>query len=198
MRAMAESAQMAGAGGIRANGPEDIAEIKKTVTLPMIGIHKLPDKRGKVIITPDLESARSLVAAGADIVALDATAESRPDEAELEKLIHEIRHSLKVPVMADISTVEEAIRAERFGADLVATTMAGYTSYTEKGKSADPDIALIQQLVKAVKTPVVGEGRFSQPSQVKEALDTGAHSVVVGTSITAPWEIAARFVRAIQ
>ncbi|CAH1217640.1 Putative N-acetylmannosamine-6-phosphate 2-epimerase [Paenibacillus allorhizoplanae] len=196
MRAMAESAQMAGAGGIRANSPEDIREIKKTVKLPMIGIHKLPDKRGFKIITPDFESARSLVEAGSDIIAIDATNQGRPDVSELERLIQEIKTKLKVPVMADISNEEEAIRAERFGADLVGTTMSGYTSYTEK--TDGPNLALIETLKRTVRVPIVGEGRFSQPHEVKEALNQGAHCVVIGTAITAPWEIAARFVRAIQ
>jgi N-acylglucosamine-6-phosphate 2-epimerase len=196
MRAMAECALMAGAGGIRANGPEDIREIKKTVNLPMIGIYKLPDKRGEKIITPDYESAIALVEAGSDIIAIDATDAGRPDESELERLIHKIKTKLKVPVMADISNLEEAVRAERFGADLVATTMSGYTPYTMKTEG--PNLQLIETLKHTVTIPIVGEGRFSQPYEVKEALSKGAHCVVVGTSITAPWEIAARFVRAIQ
>jgi len=103
---------------------------------------------------------------------------------------------LGLPVMADISNVEEAVRAERCGADLVATTMAGYTQYTVKTEG--PDLDLIERLVQTVSLPVVGEGRFSKPEEVREAIRVrGAHSVVVGTSITAPWEVAARFVRAI-
>lgn len=198
MRAMAECALMGGAGGIRANGPEDVREIKKTVPLVMIGIFKRPDKRGVTIITPDFESAKQLVEAGSDIVAIDATFEARRDESELLELIRAIRADLGVPVMADISNVEEAVRAERLGADLVATTMAGYTPYTANTKSGGPDLELIERLVRAVRVPVVGEGRFSRPEEVHEAIRVrGAHSVVVGTSITAPWEVAARFVRAI-
>jgi N-acylglucosamine-6-phosphate 2-epimerase len=195
MKAMAECAQMAGAGGIRANSPDDIREIKKTVKLPLIGIYKLPDKRGVPIITPDFESAAALVAAGADIIAIDATLEARADEVELGRLIHDIKTKLNVPVMADTSTLEEALRAERLGSDLAATTMAGYTPYSKKTEG--PDLLLIASMVKALKIPVVGEGRYSLPSEVKAAVDIGAHSVVVGTAITAPWEIASRFVRAI-
>ncbi|MGG1314593.1 N-acetylmannosamine-6-phosphate 2-epimerase [Cohnella laeviribosi] len=196
MRAMAECALMANAGGIRANGPDDIREIKKTVPLPMIGILKERDKRGVRIITPDFESAKILADAGSDIIALDATFEARQDEQELFELIQAIRFELGLPVMADISNVEEAVRAERCGADLVATTMAGYTQYTVKTEG--PDLDLIERLVQTVSLPVVGEGRFSKPEEVREAIRVrGAHSVVVGTSITAPWEVAARFVRAI-
>ncbi|UVI29536.1 N-acetylmannosamine-6-phosphate 2-epimerase [Paenibacillus spongiae] len=196
MRAMAESAQMAHAGGIRANGADDIREIKKTVSLPMIGIYKGLDKRGIRIITPDLESAKKLVDAGADIVAIDATLDARTDEQELLALIQAIRTDLGVPVMADISNVDDALRAVRCGADIVATTMAGYTSYTHKTEG--PDLDLIGRLVQAVEVPVIGEGRFARPMEVHEAIRVrGAHSVVVGTSITAPWELTARFVRAI-
>jgi len=197
IRAMAESALMGGAGGIRANGPDDIREIKKTVPLPLIGIYKLPDKRGVRVITPDFESASVLADAGADMVAIDATFAAREDEQELSQLIGAIREKLGVPVMADISTADEAIRAVKCGADIVATTMAGYTPYTEKTEG--PDLDLISQLVNKVDVPVIGEGRFSTPEHVHEAIRVrGAHSVVVGTAITAPWEVAARFVRAIE
>jgi N-acylglucosamine-6-phosphate 2-epimerase len=196
MRAMAECALMAGAGGIRANGPDDIREIKKTVPLPMIGIWKALDKRGVRIITPDFASAERLADAGADIIALDATFEARPAEEELRELVGRIKSELKLAVMADISNAEEALRAERCGADLAATTMAGYTPYTVKTEG--PDLDLIGTLVRTLTIPVVGEGRFSKPEEVREAIhQRGAHSVVVGTSITAPWEVAARFVRAI-
>lgn len=198
MRAMAECALMGGAGGIRANGEEDIREIKKTVPLPLIGIYKLPDKRGIRVITPDFQSAEKLAAAGADIVAIDASVQAREDEEEMFELIRAIREKLGVPVMADISTVEEAVRAERCGADIVATTMAGYTAYTEAAKTKGPDLDLIERIVKRVKVPVIGEGRFASPQEVREAIRArGAHSVVVGTSITAPWEVTSRFVAAI-
>jgi N-acylglucosamine-6-phosphate 2-epimerase len=196
MRAMAESAQMGGAGGIRANGEEDILSIKETVSLPVIGIYKLPDKRGITIITPTFESAEKLVKAGSDIIALDASIDARPEMEELSELIQRIRNELGVPVMADISTLEEALRAESCGADIVATTMAGYTSNSIKTNG--PDLDLIEQIVRNVKVPVIGEGRFSKPEEVNEAIiKRGALSVVIGTSITAPWEITARFVQAL-
>ncbi|MET3696988.1 N-acylglucosamine-6-phosphate 2-epimerase [Bacillus oleivorans] len=194
--AMAESAYNGGAGGIRANGEKDILEIKKNVPLPVIGIYKLPDKRGVTVITPDFQSAKKLADAGSDIIAIDASYEARPNLEELHELIHQIKTKLGIPVMADISNLEEAIRAEKCGADIVATTMAGYTPYTTK--TDGPDLDLIESIVKKVKIPVFGEGRFSKPEEVNEAInDRGAHSVVIGTSITAPWEITKRFVRAI-
>lgn len=199
MRKLAESALLGGAGGIRANGVEDIVAIKKTVDLPLIGIYKLEDKRGLKIITPDFDSADKLVNAGADIIAIDASNHARPSEEELYELITSIRQKLGVPVMADISTLEEAIRAEKYGADIVSTTMAGYTPYTENNKTVGPDLDLIERIVKNVKVAVIGEGRFSKPEEVYEAIRVrGATSVVVGTSITAPWEISNRFAKAIQ
>jgi N-acylglucosamine-6-phosphate 2-epimerase len=196
MRAMAECAAMADAGGIRADGADNIREIKKTVSLPMIGLEKGADKRGIRIITPDFASAQRLVQAGADIVAIDASFDARNSENELIDLIRSIHVELGAPVMADISNIEDAVRAVQCGADIVATTMAGYTSYTVKTEG--PDLDLIQRLVQTVNVPVIGEGRFSKPEEVREAIRVrGAHSIVVGTSITAPWEVAARFVRAI-
>ncbi|MEH7380307.1 N-acetylmannosamine-6-phosphate 2-epimerase [Bacillus sp. JJ1533] len=196
IRAMAESAYIGGAGGIRANGVDDIQEIKKNVPLPIIGIYKLPDKRGKTVITPDFESAQKIADAGSDIIAIDASIEARPDIEELQQFIYKIKTELRMPVMADISDLDEAIRAEASGVDIVATTMAGYTPYSKK--TDGPDLDLLESIVKKVKIPVIGEGRFSKPEEVNEAINVRrAHSVVIGTSITAPWEITNRFVRAI-
>jgi N-acylglucosamine-6-phosphate 2-epimerase len=48
-----------------------------------------------------------------------------------------------------------------------------------------------------VTIPVVGEGRYHTPEQVKQALEYGATAVVVGGAITRPKEITARYVKMI-
>ncbi len=192
MAAMAQAAEQAGAVGIRANGPEDIAAIRAAVRLPIIGIYKqdLPDV--EVYITPTLAAAREVVAAGADLVAVDATDRLRPGGLTAAQMIQGCRAELKVPVMADISTLAEGIAAAEAGADLIATTMVGYTPYSQH--LSPPDFDLIRELVSVVPTPVVVEGHITTPEQARRALDLGAYAVVVGAAITQPDWITRRFV----
>ncbi len=192
LAALAEAAVRGGAVGIRANLPQNIRAIREMVRVPIIGIYKhtLPDY--PVYITPTFEHARAVVEAGADIVAVDATARERPEP--LPELIRRIREELGVLVMADISTLEEGVTAAEMGADLVATTMSGYTSYTQDRRALGADIALVAQLAQRVTVPVICEGRISSPEDARLALEAGAWAVVVGTAITAIDHVTARFV----
>jgi N-acylglucosamine-6-phosphate 2-epimerase len=192
LAALAEAAVRGGAAGIRANLPQNIRAIRELVQVPIIGIYKhtLPDY--PVYITPTLEQARAVVEAGADIVAIDATARDRPEP--LQELIQRIHEELGVPVMADISTLDEGVAAAEMGADLVATTMSGYTPYTQHRRTMGADIALVGQLAQKVTVPVICEGRISSPEEARLALEAGAWAVVVGTAITAIDQVTARFV----
>jgi N-acylglucosamine-6-phosphate 2-epimerase len=190
--ALAVCAERGGAAGIRADGAEDVRSIREKVSLPIVGIYKVP-RGGRFFITPTLEHAREVVAAGADVVAVEATLENRPDQGELENLVRRIREDLGVPVMADISTFEEGIRAWKSGAELVATTLSGYTR--DSPEREVPDFDLVKKLAEA-SVPVVAEGHVRTPEQVRELFDRGAHSVVVGTAITDPVAITSWFVKA--
>jgi len=192
LAALAEAAVRGGAAGIRANLPQNIRAIRELVQVPIIGIYKHTLPNYPVYITPTLEHARAVVEAGADIVAIDATDRGRPEP--LHELIRRIHEELGVPVMADISTLEEGIAAEEMGADLVATTMSGYTPYTQHRRTMGADIALVAQLAQKVTVPVICEGRISSPEEARLALEAGAWAVVVGTAITAIDQVTARFV----
>jgi N-acylglucosamine-6-phosphate 2-epimerase len=192
MSALARCAERGGAAAIRADGPEDIRSIREAVSLPIVGIYKVP-RGGRFFITPTMEHAHEVVAAGADVVAVEATLENRPDQEDLEYLIRRIGEELGVPVVADISTFEEAIRARESGAELVATTLSGYTR--DSPQREDPDLDLVRKLAEA-NVPVVAEGHVRTPEQVRELFDAGAHSVVVGTAITDPVTITSWFARA--
>jgi predicted NBD/HSP70 family sugar kinase/putative N-acetylmannosamine-6-phosphate epimerase len=189
MARFAVAARQGGAGGIRANGVADIAAIRRAVRLPIIGIQKTPFPEGGWLITGSFEAARALVAAGADIIALDCS--RRGQELGALDRVRRIRSELGVPVMADIATLDEALAAEQAGADLVATTLRGYTADTGAIRTFDP--GFVRTLVEELETPVVTEGRVHTPEQAREALLAGAFAVVVGTAITAPREIARRF-----
>ena len=195
MAAMARAAQIGGAVGIRANGPDDIRAIRAAVSLPIIGIYKIRDPEFEPYITPTFEAAKEIADAGADIIAVDATLRPHPKNLSAAELIAQIK-TLGLPVMADISTLEEGIAAADAGADIVATTMSGYTPYSRQ--SDEPDFALIEELSRAVEVPIIAEGRIQTPEQARQAIDLGAHAVVVGTAITRPDVITKRYVEALR
>ena len=194
MEAMMASVVNGGAGALRVAGARDVRNSKK-FGIPVIGLTKpngLPKNwREIVYITPGLKEVRELIDAGADIIAFDGT--SRPhDNCTLEDIISEI-HSAGRLAMADISTVAEGKNCANLGADIISTTLAGYT--LESGEpTVGPDYELLKELVKTVNKPVILEGRIWEPSEVKKAFELGAHCVVIGSAITRPQLITKRFV----
>lgn len=194
MARMAMAAHSGGAVGIRANGPEDIRNIRAAVPLPLIGLYK--DGSEGVYITPTLAHARAVAEAGADMIALDATPRPRPGGEQLGDIIRAIHAELGALVMADISTVEEGLAAEAAGADVLSTTLSGYTPSSPR--QAEPDLALIAALTARATIPVIAEGRFRTSEQVCAALNLGAFAVVVGAAITRPQVITRWFVEAIR
>lgn len=196
MAKMATAAKMGGAIGIRANTPQDIRAICSAVDLPVIGIYKKVYKGFDVYITPTFETARVIAEAGCHMIALDATPRPRPEGENLADIIRRIHDEFDLPVMADCSTAEEAIRAVKLGADAVGSTLSGYTSYS--AKSPEPDFKMLGEMVKNAGAPVIAEGRFHYPDQVVRALQMGCHAVVVGGAITRPHETTQRFVEQIR
>ncbi|HBC76475.1 MAG TPA: N-acetylmannosamine-6-phosphate 2-epimerase [Candidatus Wallbacteria bacterium] len=194
MAKMALAAKLGGAAGIRANGVEDIRAIKKIVDLPLIGIIKKVYKDSDIYITPTVEEVSLLVDAGADIIAADATDRIRPGGASLDEFYARVREKYpKIILMADISTFQEGIKAEKLGFDIAATTLSGYTQYT-KGTIL-PNFNLLKELVSSLKIPVIAEGGIGEPAELKKAvIDLNAFAAVVGTAITRPREITRRFV----
>jgi N-acylglucosamine-6-phosphate 2-epimerase len=193
MSLMAIAAADGGAAAIRANGPEDVAAIAGAVTLPIIGIYKLGDPGG-VFITPTVETALAVLAAGASIVALDGTRRDRADGTTLAGQIAGIRESSDAPIMADVDTLEAGLRARDAGADAIATTLAGYTG----GSTADGvDIELIASLAKELDCPIVAEGRIRTDADVAAARAAGAYALVIGTAITNPVATTRSFVAAL-
>jgi N-acylglucosamine-6-phosphate 2-epimerase len=185
MALMARAAELGGASAIRANSPEHVAAIRAVTALPIIGIHKVGDPSG-VFITPTFEAAAGVVAAGADLIALDATLRPRPDGQPLCHQLDRIHTELGVPIMADGDTLDAGVAARDAGADLVATTLSGYTG---AGTPTGPDVDLVRRLVAAVDCPVVAEGRIRTPEDVRAVCDAGAYAVVVGSAITNPTDI---------
>jgi N-acylglucosamine-6-phosphate 2-epimerase len=192
MAAIARAAELGGAVGIRASGAEYIAAIRAQVQLPIIGIDKVWSGDSDIYITPTFAIAQPIAGAGADIIAIDGTPRPRPCGEWLADLIGRIHDELRKPVMADVSTWEEGVMAAELGADLVATTLSGYTPYSRQDPG--PDLDMLRQLVERVETPVIVEGKIWRPEEARRALALGAWAVAVGTAITNPMEITRRFV----
>jgi putative N-acetylmannosamine-6-phosphate epimerase len=197
MAAMARAAEMAGAVGIRADGPLDVAAIKGTVALPMLGIYKirLPTQHPRVYITPTFEAAAEIARLGSEIVALHVLPDYDQDIEALKTRIGRIKEELDVLVMADIATESDAVFAVEQGVDIVATTSARYAYPDER--IPGPPVGLVRDLVEAVPVPVIAEGHFKTPQDCAEAISAGAHAVVVGTALTAPERVMAEFVQAL-
>lgn len=191
---MALAAKQGGAIGIRCNGRDDIKTIKQAVNLPVIGLIKREIAGSDIYITPELEDVKAILEAGADIVALDLT--NREDRYTKGKALIDYIHKAGSRVMADISTAEEAIRAEQLGADYVSTTLSGYTPYSPQLDG--PDLELIVKLRGKLNVPLIAEGRIWSTDEAVSALAHGAKYVVVGSAITRPQVVTKRFVNRIS
>lgn len=193
MSKMALAAYQGGAKAIRANSKKDILAIKKEVDLPIIGIVKKDYPNSEVFITATIKEIDELIDSKCEVIAIDATSRKRPKE-KLEEIVDYIRNKKpSIELMADISTVEEASRAEKLGFDYIGTTLYGYTSYTTNRKLYENDFQFLKEVLKIVRTPVIAEGNILNPKMLKRAFDLGAYAVVVGGAITRPQQITNSF-----
>ena len=184
MGKMALAAKDGGAVGIRAKSVEDITAIKGEVDLPIIGIIK-KDYPGLVpYITPTMKEVDELVNAKVDVIALDATINQ---DVEFIKAVMEKYPNQKF--MADISTAEEGLRAEKLGFDYIGTTLVGYT---EQSKGIN-NFEVLDELIRQCTKPVIAEGNFDTPEKARKAMENGAYAVVVGGAITRPQLITKKF-----
>lgn len=200
LAALAAAAERGGAVGIRANGPENLMAVCAAVQIPVLGIYKVVRPESEVTITPTFADAEQICrAAHPPIIAFDATPRPRPSGEDWCLLLKRLQTELNVLVMADISTYEEGMAAAEAGADLIATTLSGYTPATAAKKaSGDPDLELVRRLAAATTVPIICEGRVHSPEQARAALDAGAWAVVVGTAITAIDWVTRRYIMEMQ
>ena len=197
MARMAVAAQERGAVGIRANSVADIREIKESVKLPLIGIVKTQYPGTDVFITPTRKEVDDLAAVGAEIIAMDATGRKRPGNVSLDDFFKEIRRDYPQQLfMADCSTLEEGIHADRIGFDIIGTTLAGYTPYTEHIKV--PNLELIRQLRERTDKPIIAEGGIWSGADLQQTFRCGAFSAVIGAAITRPQLITKYYVKSIE
>lgn len=196
MGRMARAAYEGGACGIRANSKEDIAEIQKNVDLPIIGIVKRDYDDSKVYITPTMTEVDELMSLEVkpDVIALAATDDLRPGNKTLDEFYKEIREKYpEQPLMADCSTIEEALHADELGFDFIGTTMVGYTEQSKGDKIEENDFEIIRTILSKVKHHVIAEGNINTPEKAKRVIELGCYSVVVGSIITRPQLITKSF-----
>ena len=134
-----------------------------------------------------------------DVIAVDATCRRRPDGRKLEEFYAEIRE--KYPqqlLMADCSTMQEMLYADKLGFDFIGTTLVGYTEESKGCQIEKNDFELIRELIKRVKHPVIGEGNINTPQKLKRVMEIGVYSVVIGSAITRPQLITKKFTDALK
>lgn len=198
MHLMARAAKQAGAKMIRTSSVRDIVAIKQEIGLPVIGLIKreYPGYAGRITLT--MKEVDECVGAKADIVAIDCTDNPRGDGLTAPEFLQQVRRKYpNLVIMADCATLADAVAAWHAGADLVGSTMNGYTAATAHCLHG-PNYDLIMQMVETLPCPVIAEGRVHTPEQARKMLELGAWAVVVGGAITRPQEIAARFMDAVK
>lgn len=189
--AMSRAALLGGAAGLRLRSAEDIRAMRAITRVPIIGLTKQTHPGTDVYITATPQEVHEVAAAGADIVAFDGTDLPRPySVAQLAAAAH----AAGALAMADISTLAEARAAYAAGADIVGTTMSGYTPHSPQ--QTGPDLTLMEALA-AAGLPFVAEGRINSPELAATALQTGALCVVVGSAITRPDHVTRWFAEAL-
>jgi N-acylglucosamine-6-phosphate 2-epimerase len=177
---LARVAEANGAAGVRVQGGATIGAVKRAVGVPVIGLVKRTYDGFFPYITPSLREVAEIAAAGADIIAFDATARPRPGGLDVAGLIAAI-HARGALAMADCSGAADGVAAAEAGADLVATTLCGYTE--ETAGRALPALDVLRDLVRTGR-PAIAEGGVGSPADLAAAMAAGAHAVVVGTAIT--------------
>lgn len=205
--AMSLSALNGGARALRLEGVENVRYVRAAAErlfeghLPIVGLTKaeIPaqEKLSSVYITASFAEAEALAEAGADFIALDATGRKRADQLSLKETVERIHSQLNLPVWADCSTFGEGIAADEAGADIISTTLFGYTEETALPKEHGPGLDLLKEFVDHIASPIILEGRIWTPEELTQAFELGAYAVVVGSAITRPQLITERFVKAI-
>lgn len=194
MGRMAKAAQEGGAAAIRAQSSADIREIKKVTGLPVIGLIKRNYADSPIYITPTMTEVEDLLTTDCEMIALDMTKRSRPVGELSEKLVERIHEAGRL-VLADISTYEEGVAAAELGADAVSTTLSGYTPYSPQ--LTGPDVELVKKLSAELSVPVFAEGRINEPQDIARVMAAGAYAPIVGSAITRPQLITAKFAQAL-
>jgi N-acylglucosamine-6-phosphate 2-epimerase len=183
--AMAEASLRNGAVGVRLESPEHIGAVRRRCPEALIiGLWKCRFADSAVYITPGWQEIQAVWSAGADLIAIDATARPRPEGQQLTELVKRAQGELGAPLMADVDSVENGLIAAQLGFNWVGTTLFGYTEAT--AHLQPPAFGLLAPLRKQLpdQTWLICEGGIATAAEACRALLEGADAVVVGTAIT--------------
>ena len=175
--AMAKAAEVAGAPALRIESAERVAAVAKAVSIPIIGIVKRDLPGSPVRITPFIDDVKALEAAGAAIIAFDATDRVRP---ETRAVIAQTIVQSRCIGMADCAEFADGFWAHSQGIELIGSTLSGYTGEITP---EEPDFELVTKFAQAGYL-TMAEGRFNSPELCKQAIQAGALSVTVGSALT--------------
>lgn len=199
MGRMARAAKEGGAAGIRANTKEDIKEIQEVTGLPIIGIVKRDYPDSAVYITPTMKEIEELMEVKPEIRCHRCHRSPAPWKYDAGGLFHQIKEKYpEQKLMADCSTIEEALFADELGFDFIGTTMVGYTPQSKGLKIEENDFEILRTILKKVKHPVIAEGNVNSPEKAKRVIELGSYAVVVGSSITRPQLITKGYAEAVN
>lgn len=189
--AFAQAVVASGAVAVRIEGIDNISAVRAATDVPIIGLIKRDLSDSPVRITPWVSDVISIIEAGADIVAFDATQRIRP--CTVETLVREI-HARKRLAMADCAVAEDGALARDLGCEILGSTLSGYTTETVPQL---PDLELVTRLSK-MGVFTIAEGRYHSPDQAALALRAGADAIVVGSAITRPEHVTHWFADAVK
>lgn len=194
--AMAQAAVNQGAVGIRVDTPAHVQAVRQRLPeTPIIGLWKQVSRDSDVYITPQFHHAAAIAAAGADIIALDATERPRPQGETLAEIVQRVQAELGTAIMADIDGLSAAQTAAQLGIEIIGTTLYGYTAATDG--QTPPAWDLLKDIVATCPGFIICEGGIASPEMARQALELGANAVVVGTAITGMDILVQRYHRAI-
>lgn len=195
--ALSQAVINGGAGGLRLCGIKNIKYIKRNVAVPIIGLTKIEPTPINILetvyITATMKDIKELVKTGIECIAIDGTSRKRIDGSTVKDQIDLIKKEKKL-IIADVPTFEDGMNAAELGADIISTTLSGYTKETRQKVNEGPDFGLLTELMEESPVPVILEGRIWTPEDVKTAFEAGAFAVIIGTAITRPHLITKRFV----
>jgi N-acetylmannosamine-6-phosphate 2-epimerase / N-acetylmannosamine kinase len=189
---LARAGADAGVGILRAQGVDNIRAIRQATGLPTIGLIKRKVPGSDVFITATAREVDELLGTETEVVALDGTDRDRGNDP-LEALIERVHRGGRL-AMADCDTLDAVEHAVACGADLVGTTLSGYTPGSHPFEG--PDLEFVRRAAAAFGIPVLAEGRYQEPWQVQAALRAGAAGVVVGGALNDPIKQTRRFLEA--
>lgn len=196
IKRFAMSAEFSGAVAVRIEGSTNIRRlIDDGISIPIIGLIKRfnPEQNiDRISITPTINEVAELFKSGTRIIATDFTAREGRDKNYYELFLKEIENTFSdVDIFADVSTIDEAIIAQDFGASYISSTLTGYTEQTKN--LTIPNFDILSKFKEQLSIPYLAEGGFSSIEDIQKALSYGVHGVVMGTAITRPHILTKRY-----